>query len=117
MAAFITGAHHISRQNPSLAAQIAKDIQTSGLLCGYGTGGYGAYAYYADRIPKKYFKAPFVVFRIEDVRVRSCPGFGGLEYFMIPEGDKTKFYASINIIGYINLTGFVSCSRDLYNFL
>jgi len=113
----ITGAHHISRQNHNLASGIAKQIlDGKQLLCSLGSYGYGADAYYADRIPKRHHKAPFVVFQIDSARIKPCLGFGGLEYFMIPEMDHTKLYASIDIVGYINVAGFVSCPTHLYYF-
>ncbi len=85
MPEYTIGAHHISRGNHSLASGIAKQIVDSKqLLCSLGTNGYGAYAYYADRIPKGHRKAPFVVFQIDSARIKRCLGFGGLEYFIIP---------------------------------
>lgn len=114
MSQIITGAHHISRQDHKRAPDIAKKIQDNGqLLCSFGTHGYGAYACYADRIPKRH---PFVVFQIDSARIKPCLGFGGLEYFMIPEGDHTKLYVPIDVLGYVNLQGFVSCPTDLYHF-
>ena len=86
------------------------------LLCAFGTHGYGAYAYYADRIPKRHNKAPFVVFQIDSSKIKTCLGFGGLEYFIIPERDHTKLYVPIDVLGYVNLEGFVSCPVHLYNF-
>jgi hypothetical protein len=113
----IIGAHHISRGNHGLAPGIAKQIlDGKQLLCAFGTHAYGAYAYYADRIPKRHNKAPFVVFQIASSRIKPCLGFGGLEYFIIPERDHTKLYVPIDILGYVNIQGFVSCPVHLYNF-
>jgi hypothetical protein len=120
---FIIGAHRIN--HGGFDANICQQIQDSSSLQGNGGYGYGAYAYYADRIPVAYRGDPFTIFQpliirttldITDVRV---PGlsFGNYyvrdTFFFVVRGSIGR-PIPVAILGFLNCQGFPSYRGRLY---
>ena len=111
----IIGAQRIN--HGGFDGNICQQIKDSRSLRGTGAYGYGAYAYYADRVPVGFRSDPFVIFQplstrttldITHVRV---PGLSTGNYqvrdtfFFVVRGSVSR-YIPVAILGFVNCQGF-----------
>jgi hypothetical protein len=120
---FIIGAHRIN--HGGFDANICQQIQDSSSLQGNGGYGYGAYAYYADRIPVAYRGDPFAIFQPLIIRTTLdithvlVPGlsFGNYHvrdtFFFVVRGSIGR-PIPVAILGFLNCQGFPSYQGRLY---
>ena len=104
--ALIRGIHCLAHGNKGEARRIAEDIQQNQRLL-VGTNsiyGAGAYAFYAEHLPRALQDWPQVLFTVEDTMIVDvCKRDGtSLGFFRIPGaiGD----YVSIHVLTFNNLT-------------
>jgi hypothetical protein len=119
----IIGAHRIN--HGGFDGNICQQIKDSCSLRGSGAYGYGAYAYYADRVPVEFRRDPFVIFQplptrtaldITHVRV---PGLSAGNYqvrdtcFFVVRGASGSSIP-VAILGFLNCQGFQPYEGRLY---
>jgi hypothetical protein len=119
----IIRAHRIN--HGGFDGHICQQISDSRSLRGNGAYGYGAYAYYADRVPVEFRRDPFVIFQpiitrttldITHVRV---PGLSMGNYhvrdtfFFVVRGS-VRQPIPVAILGFMNCQGFQSYDGRLY---
>jgi hypothetical protein len=119
----IIGAHRIN--HGGFDANICQQIQDSNSLRGNGAYGYGAYAYYADRIPVAFRGDPFAIFQPRIVRTMldithvRVPGLSAGNYqvrdtfFFVVRGSSGG-PIPVAILGFVNCQGFPSYEGSLY---
>jgi hypothetical protein len=119
----LIGAHRIN--HGGFDGNICQQINDSRSLRGNGAYGYGAYAYYADRVPGEFRSDPFAIFQpliirtaldITHVRV---PGLSSGNYrvrdtfFFIVRGAASSSIP-VAILGFVNCQGFPPYEGRLY---
>jgi hypothetical protein len=119
----IIGAHRIN--HGGFDGHICQQITDSRSLRGHGACGYGAYAYYADRVPVEFRRDPFVVFQPITTRTAlnithvHVPGFSTGNYqvkdtfFFVVRGSASSSIP-VAILGFVNCQGFQPYQGRLY---
>lgn len=120
---FIIGAHRIN--HGGFDGNICQQIKDSRSLRGNGAYGYGAYAYYADRVPVEFRRDPFVIFQplptrtaleITHVRVPAV-SIGNYQvpdtFFFVVRGSASRSIP-VAILGFVNCQGFQPYEGRLY---
>jgi hypothetical protein len=119
----LIGAHRIN--HGGFDGNICQQIRDSRSLRGNGVYGYGAYAYYADRVPVEFRNDPFLIFQplttrtvlnITHVRVSGLSaGSYQVEdtFFFVVRGASGR-PIPVAILGFLNCQGFPIYEGRLY---
>jgi hypothetical protein len=104
----VIGCHVIAKGNVAQATQIAPQIVKHGLLVNQSFLGTAAYAYYSSMVLKSEASKPMAVFETDDsmvirvpIRIPQNPNYAIMKMI----GQQFS-YIKINVLGFLNLSGF-----------